>query len=158
MKREMVMEEHEYMKAQADPLNPSESPFDPAVDYTILLIEDEARLRDVIRALLEKMGYSVLVASNGKESVEIAENYQGDIHLALLDINMPVMSGDRAFPLLKKARPHMKIVICTGNGYNGVCRNLLEAGAFSLLHKPVGVLELSREIQSALEPTGSLNN
>ena len=70
---------------------------------TILVIEDEGPLVELLRQILERLGYRVLEAETGKEAVELARTFDGQIDLALLDIKLPDMDGgrgNRSRPLL----------------------------------------------------------
>jgi len=118
---------------------------------TVLLIDDEAMVIDITRQLLEKLGYRVLTANDGREAVQVAETYQGSIDLALLDLGMPVMDGYQAFPLLQKHRPDMKILVCTGYAANGPVEDLIRAGAVNFVQKPFGLDTLSEAIRMALD-------
>ncbi len=118
---------------------------------TVLLIDDEAMVIDITRQLLEKLGYRVLTANDGREAVQVAETYQGSIDLALLDLGMPVMDGYQAFPLLQKHRPDMKILVCTGYAANGPAEDLIRAGAVNFIQKPFGLDTLSEAIRMALD-------
>lgn len=118
---------------------------------TMLLIDDEAVVLDITKQLLEKLGYRVLIAHNGQEAMQVTENYEGDIDLALLDLAMPTMDGYQAFPLLRKQRPDMKILICSGYAPDGPAEDLIRAGAVTFLQKPFGLDALSEAIRTALD-------
>jgi two-component system, cell cycle sensor histidine kinase and response regulator CckA len=62
---------------------------------TILVIEDEEPLVDLFRQILERLGYRVLQAETGKQAIELAKTFDGQIDLALLDIKLPDMDGGR---------------------------------------------------------------
>jgi PAS domain S-box-containing protein len=118
---------------------------------TILLIDDETIVLDITKQLLEKLGFRVLTAHNGKEAVYIAENYEGAIEVALLDLGMPVMDGFEAFPVLQKRRPDMKILVCSGYAPNGPAQELLHAGAVGFIQKPFYLDTLCEAIRAALD-------
>ena len=71
---------------------------------TILIIDDESMILEVCRTMLEKLSYNVLEARTGAEAINVTKNFEGDIDLALLDIGLPDMDGDKLFPFLKEAR------------------------------------------------------
>jgi signal transduction histidine kinase/CheY-like chemotaxis protein len=135
------------LRSQAETL-----PSPPVADgqRTVLLIEDEDLVRGVTQNLLEANGYHVLSARNGKEGVETAEKYRGNIDLALLDIAMPVMNGSQAFPLLREGRPEMPVILFSGYDRDQSVQALLEQGAASFLRKPVHVDKLIQEIEKVL--------
>ena len=118
---------------------------------TILLIEDEEIVMDVNRALLEWMGYHVLGAMTGEEAVNIAKNFDGDIDLAILDIILPDMQGGTVHPLIMKARPNLKVIVCSGYSINGPAQDILDAGAEEFIQKPFTLAELSELLKKVLE-------
>lgn len=118
---------------------------------TILVIEDEEMLLDMIRAMLENLGYRVLCAKTGKEAISIATSFDGDIDLALLDINLPDMGGNRIYPFIKEARPKMKVIVCSGYSLDSPAQEILNAGAQDFIQKPFDFKEISIKIKSVLE-------
>jgi CheY-like chemotaxis protein len=118
---------------------------------TILLVDDETIVLDITKQLLEKLGFHVLTAHNGKEAIHIAENHEGPIEVALLDLGMPVMDGYEAFPILQQRRPDMKILICSGYAPNGPAQELLDSGAIAFVQKPFYLDTLCEAIQAALD-------
>jgi two-component system cell cycle sensor histidine kinase/response regulator CckA len=136
---------------RAHPAAPKAEAVGAKEPQTVLLIDDEAVVLDITRQLLERTGYRVLVACNGREAVDIAETHRGDIAIALLDIGMPVMDGYEAFPLLRKRRPEMKIVVCSGYAANGPGQELIDAGAAGFIQKPFTLDSLLGAIETALE-------
>lgn len=123
----------------------------PRGNETVLVVEDDATLQDVTRRTLGHLGYQTLTAANGEEAVAVATAYEGHIHLALLDMAMPVMGGAEAFPLLKRARPDMDVIICTGLDMGPQTAALIEAGAAGVLLKPFRVSTLAHEIRNVLD-------
>lgn len=123
----------------------------PGGTETILIIDDDEMVRDVTYETLKRLGYQTLMAEDGKEAVEIARAHPGAIQLALLDLAMPVMGGAEAFPLLKEARPDMKVIICTGFEQGTASKALMDAGVSAFLLKPFGPSTLAQEIRSALD-------
>ncbi|KKL21823.1 hypothetical protein LCGC14_2441590, partial [marine sediment metagenome] len=81
---------------------------------TVLIIEDEEMVMNVTRAVLVRLGYHILEAKTGKEAIEIAKTFDGQIDLALLDIKLPDIQGDKVYPLIMKARPNLKVIVCSG--------------------------------------------
>ena len=118
---------------------------------TILVIEDEEMLMDVSRAILERLGYRVLAAQNGKEAIDIAKTFDGDIDLAILDILLPDMGGKAIYPLLMEARPKLKVIICSGYSIDGSAKEILDAGAQDFIQKPFTIADLSEKLKKVLE-------
>ncbi len=122
----------------------------PIATGTILLIEDEEIILNVTRALLEKLGYRVLAARTGKEAIDIVESFDGDIDLALLDIKMPDMYGGKIYPIIKKARPNLKVIVCSGYAIDGPAQEILDKGAEDYLQKPYALATLSQKLKDVL--------
>ena len=122
----------------------------PKGEGTILIIEDEEMVMNVIRAVLERLGYRILEAKTGREAVEIAKTFDGDIDLALLDIKLPDIRGDKVYPLIMEARPNLKVIVCSGYSID-TARGILDAGAQDFIQKPFNVKELSQKLRKILE-------
>jgi PAS domain S-box-containing protein len=118
---------------------------------TILVVEDEEMLLDVIQSMLEKRGYRVLCARTGKEAISIADTFDDDIDLALLDIKLPDMEGGKVYPVIKAYRPKMRVIVCSGYALDGPAQEILDAGAHGFIKKPFVFKEIISKIQSALE-------
>ncbi len=118
---------------------------------TILVIEDEEQVIMLTRKTLERLGYCVLEARTGQEAVEITRTFDGDIDLALLDIKLPDMPGDRVYPLIMDARPDLKVIVCTGYSIEGPAQEILDAGAEGFIQKPFSISALSDRLKEVLE-------
>jgi PAS domain S-box-containing protein len=126
---------------------------------TILLVEDEASLREIAQELLEASGYTVLTAANGAEALAVAEQQTSDsIQLLLTDVVMPGMSGPALAQTIRARWPDVSVVFMSGYSREAVQKHgLLEAGA-RLLAKPFSLNTLVRSVEEALagrtEPGG----
>lgn len=123
----------------------------PQDSGTILLVEDEEIVRDVSRALLERLGYHVLAAVNGQEAVNIAKSYDENIDLALLDIILPDIEGKEVYPQLMEARPNLKVIVCSGYSIDGPARQILDAGAQGFIQKPFNLSALLEKLEEVLK-------
>jgi CheY-like chemotaxis protein len=117
---------------------------------TILLIEDESAVLETLRKLIERLGYRVVEAHTGEEAVRLARTFQGNIDLALLDVFLPDMNGNKIYPLLKKYRPHLNVLVCSGYSVNGPAQEILDAGAQGFIQKPVSISALSEKLNDLL--------
>ena len=98
---------------------------------------------------MERIGYSVLEAKTGKEAIEICRTYEGVIDLAILDIFLPDVMGKTVYPLIKKVRPSMKVIVCSGYSIEGPPQEILDAGAHGFIQKPFSsskLLEMLNEV------------
>jgi CheY-like chemotaxis protein len=139
---EAVAEEAEPSPAAARPLEGRE---------TVLLVEDEEKVRGWAREVLGMYGYTVLEASNGIEALGVAERHDGGIHLLLTDVVMPHMSGRELADRLSPMRPEMKVLYMSGYtdeaiGHHGV----LDEGTH-FLQKPFTADALLRKIREVLD-------
>jgi two-component system, cell cycle sensor histidine kinase and response regulator CckA len=118
---------------------------------TVLVIEDEEPLVDLFRKILEKLGYRALLARTGKEAIELAKNFDGQIDLALLDIKLPDMDGDRVYPLIMEARPDLKVIVCSGYSIHGPAQDILDAGAEGFMQKPFSIAPFAEKLNEVLD-------
>ncbi|MEA2039779.1 MAG: response regulator [Thermodesulfobacteriota bacterium] len=118
---------------------------------TILVIEDEEPVMKVTRAILERLGYSVLEAKTGQEAIDVVKTFDGDIDLAMLDILLPDMSGNAIYPFLMDARPDLKVIVFSGYSIDGPAQEILDAGAQDFIQKPFAIAELSEKLKKILE-------
>jgi len=118
---------------------------------TILVIEDEEPLLKMNRQILERLGYRVLEAMTGEEAVELAKTFDGQIDLALLDIKLPDIPGDKVYPLIMEARPNLKVIVCSGYAIDGPAQEILDAGAEGFVQKPFLISTLADKLKEVLE-------
>ena len=118
---------------------------------TILLIEDDEMVLNIGRAIMERLGYRVLIAETGEKAVQIARTCNENIDLALLDIGLPDMTATDVFPAIKEARPKMKIIVCSGFTEDGPAKEILDAGAMGFIQKPFSIQGLSDKLGEALQ-------
>ena len=118
---------------------------------TILVIEDEETLAEMLRQILERLGYRVLQAETGKEAVELAKTFDGQIDLALLDMKLPDMDGGRVYPLIMEARPDLKVIVCSGYSIHGPAQDILDAGAEGFMQKPFSIAPFAEKLKEVLE-------
>ena len=81
---------------------------------TILIAEDQTQVREILELGLGQSGYHLLIAKDGAEAVSIADSYDGEIDLLLTDAIMPKVHGAKVADLIKKMRPHTKVVLMSG--------------------------------------------
>jgi two-component system cell cycle sensor histidine kinase/response regulator CckA len=119
---------------------------------TVLLVEDEASLRELIGELLEANGYKVLAAADPTKAIETAERHQGVIHLLLTDVLMPGMNGWELALRVKERRPDIRVLYMSGHTEDSIGdRGVFEAGAL-LITKPFTQESLARKLREALGP------
>lgn len=118
---------------------------------TILVVDDEEAVRVVLQKSLEHLGYSVLTASNGVQGLDTFSNNKDIIDLVVLDMIMPLMSGDELFFEMKKLKPSLKVLISSGYASDDRTNLMLSHGAKGFLHKPFAVEELAAEVRRCID-------
>ena len=122
---------------------------------TILLVDDEMVVRAVAQGLLKKLGYTVVTADDGEAALEILHRMDGGIHLCLLDLTMPRLSGKDTFTAMRKGPARgVPVVICSGylvdlDGFAEETGSRPDA----FVQKPYALDDLARCIRSVLDAT-----
>ena len=126
-----------------------QSPGDPR-SCRVLIVDDQAAIRDFARCILEGEGLHVSHATDGEQGLEMARGEP--IDLVLLDIDMPTMRGPEVLRLLRESppRPHLKIIMFSGRGRSDEMAAMLLAGADGYLIKPFSPVQLIGQVKSAL--------
>jgi PAS domain S-box-containing protein len=119
---------------------------------TILVVDDDAPIRNLVRAILERYGYSVLVAENGQEGLDVFRDHADHIAAVLLDLTMPVMGGAEAFKHMTRIRPDIPIIVSTGFGETGVEGQFVGCLA-GIIQKPYSASELAEKVGAVLAGT-----
>ncbi|MGB3210557.1 MAG: response regulator [Desulforhopalus sp.] len=118
---------------------------------TILLIDDEELILDVGQALLEKLGYKVIVAGGGGLAVEYMKRRGDEIDLVILDMIMPGMDGGMTFDQLRELYPAVPVILSSGYSINGQATEILQKGCNAFLQKPFNLSELSQKIRTVID-------
>ncbi len=118
---------------------------------TILVVDDEPAVRRLAQMILEQRGYSVLVAGDGREAVNLFRDNAPKIVAVLLDMTMPVMSGKEAFRLIREIRPDVPVIVSTGYSELVAIEQFGAGAAVGFIQKPYTVTRLSEKIKTAIE-------
>jgi DNA-binding NtrC family response regulator len=119
------------------------------MQHSVLIVDDEQKVRKYLSRLLQKRGFSVSTAGDANEALQFLR--EQDVDIILLDVLMPGSSGLDILPEIKALRPHTEVLMLTGNasvqsGVEGIAR-----GAFDYLLKPVDLNTLLPRMHRALE-------
>ena len=117
---------------------------------TVLVVEDEEIVRKLAVDVLSLHGYRVEAAASGEEAPRVAERMGGEIAAALLDVQMPGMSGKEVFDWMQKRLPDVSMVVCTGYGADEEAAAMLESPKATLLAKPFSSSQLLAAISAAV--------
>ena len=115
----------------------------------ILIVDDEPRIRDSLKLLLDEQGYDVYTARSGQEARDVLSVYQFD--LALLDMIIPDMNGHQLMEYIYETSPETMVVIITGHASLDSAIGALRRGAYDYLRKPFEFEELLKTVQNALD-------
>ncbi|WP_294386997.1 PAS domain S-box protein [Prosthecobacter sp.] len=116
----------------------------------VLVVDDEASVRDITRRTLESHGYRVLLASDGAEAVSVYSNHQNEIALVLTDMMMPVMDGLQTIQVLTKIDPAVRIIAASGVLSPEGQVQAAKAGIVHFLAKPYDARTMLRALHDVL--------
>ena len=125
---------------------------DPALGgtETVLLVEDEESVRQLVRDTLAAKGYQVLEADSGEAGLAEAARYKGTISLVITDVVMPGMSGRELVKHLAQSRPETKVLYLSGYTEDAIISDgSIESGT-AFLQKPFSLQSLSRKVREVL--------
>jgi CheY-like chemotaxis protein len=117
---------------------------------TVLLVEDEESVRQLVRETLAAKGYRVMEAQNGESGVAVAARHNGKIDLVITDVVMPGMGGRELVKQLAQTRPETKVLYLSGYTEDAiVSEGNIDSGA-AFLQKPFTLQTLSRKVREVL--------
>jgi CheY-like chemotaxis protein len=118
---------------------------------TLLLVEDEAGIRELTSELLAAWGYEVLVARNGVEALEISGKHRGMIDLMVTDVVMPHMNGRDLAERVRQMRPEIKVIYMSGYTDNLVLQGGMVEEGSDFIQKPFSADTLAKRVRAALQ-------
>ena len=120
------------------------------LEGTILIVDDEEMLRDVLRYQIEKMGLKVLEAQDGQEALEVYRQHQREITLVILDYKMPKLDGVEALIALRKFDPQVRAILSSGYPAKEAFKGDDALGWSGFIQKPYQPKELAETIRNLL--------
>jgi two-component system, cell cycle sensor histidine kinase and response regulator CckA len=118
---------------------------------TILVVEDEELLIEMVRLMLESKGYTVYCARDGLKAIDIYRQHKGEISLILTDMGLPELTGVDEFKRLKEIDPSVKVVFASGFFAPDIKSELLKAGAKGFIQKPYQVNDILQIVREVLD-------
>jgi PAS domain S-box-containing protein len=118
---------------------------------TVLLIEDEAVLRKLTQNILVSKGYTVLIAEDGMQGVELYRSHQKEIAVVLSDIGLPILGGHDVFRKIRAINPEAKIIFASGFFDPETKSEMFKAGLKNFIQKPYMLDEVLRKIREAID-------
>ncbi|HWO88849.1 MAG TPA: PAS domain S-box protein [Gemmatimonadales bacterium] len=143
-----------YLPRVAEPVTATETPLPPSSargSETVMLVEDNAGLREVARRILEAAGYAVLAAGTPGEALLSAERFHGPIHLVLTDVVMPTMRGPELAERVIRLHPEARILYMSGYAENAIVHGGELAEGTHFISKPFDAATLTRRVREVLD-------
>jgi CheY-like chemotaxis protein len=125
----------------------------PRGSETILFVEDEESVRELVGDYLAGTGYHVLEAVDGVQALEVAAAHQGAIQILVTDVVMPRLSGRELASRMAAQRPNIKILFISGYTDDSIFRHGVLEGGVAYLQKPFNLKAIAQKIREVLDGT-----
>ncbi len=145
---------HIYMPASFSELMVEDEPQAVALrgHGTVLLVDDEKGIIDVIGEMIRGLGYQLMTAESGEDAVNIYQRHASGIDLVIMDMIMPGMGGAAAIDAIRRINPNSRIILSSGYSLSEEAQNILNrGGAIRFIQKPFQLAELSQKILEVLD-------
>ena len=106
---------------------------------------------EVGRAMLEKLGYRVVVSREGQDAVQVITDRGAEIDLVILDMIMPGMDGGKTFDRIREVQPGVPVLLSSGYAINGQALEIMQRGCNGFIQKPYNISELSNKVRNVLD-------
>ncbi len=113
---------------------------------SVLLVDDEETVRALGQTMLERIGYTVFTAGDGREALDVIEQSKERIDLVILDLTMPRMDGEEAFRELRRIAPNIPVVLSSGYTEHEISARFAGKGLAGFIQKPYTMQELRRRL------------
>ncbi len=123
----------------------------PEGDETILFVDDETFQGDVVKQLLERLGYTVTVQSNSMSALSVFKKNPEQFDLIITDMTMPHMTGDQLSKEILSIRPDIPIILCTGFSEKIDAQKALELGVSKYIEKPINKIDFAITVREAID-------
>jgi CheY-like chemotaxis protein len=125
-----------------------------ATGVTVLLADDDPAVREIATLMLEQAGYTVWVAEDGRQAVEMFRAHRGEVRLVVLDMTMPVMSGEEAFLEIRELAPDIPVILSSGYNEQDSTARFVGRGLAGFIQKPYRYQALVEKIAAVLDAPG----
>ena len=122
----------------------------PPAAVRVLAIDDNEEFCQIVKQLLEPLGYHVTTASNPVKALEGYTRTKDNIDLVLLDYYMPSLDGGKTFEWLRKLNPNVKVILCSGAEELRLRQLMVQHAIDGYIHKPFRLQEALRTIQQVM--------
>ncbi len=117
---------------------------------TILVVDDEEYILNADKAMLNELGYEVLLAHGGNDALRVFEENKDRIKLLILDLIMPDLGGEIVFDRIKSSRPDVRVILSSGYSIEGQAEAILKKGCDGFIQKPYNLNQLAQKIKEIL--------
>jgi DNA-binding NtrC family response regulator len=117
----------------------------------ILLADDEETIRNLGRRMLQRAGFEVIVAADGREAIEKFASDKDGVALVILDLTMPHADGEACYREMRRLKPGVKVILSSGYNEQDVVNRFAGKGLAGFIQKPYTTEELLAKIRGALE-------
>jgi CheY-like chemotaxis protein len=125
---------------------------------TILVVDDEGAYIDMMQIVLSQSGYTVLVAANGEEALQIYSKQSAGIDLVILDLSMSGMGGEQCLQEILKTDPEARILVASGYSSEHAAKDIMQKEAAAFIGKPFQLSDLLSKVQEMLNTRQGVNN
>ncbi|HYF39709.1 MAG TPA: response regulator [Gemmatimonadales bacterium] len=140
-----------FPRLEGDEQTATEAPASLAGDETVLLVEDEDGVRELMWTILTDHGHRVLEARHGRDALNLAASYQDQIHLLVTDVVMPEMGGGELVEQLQAQRPDLRVLYVSGYTNDEIVRRGVKHMGAGFIQKPFSADELMRKVREVLD-------
>ncbi|MBW2102417.1 MAG: response regulator, partial [Deltaproteobacteria bacterium] len=131
------------------------SPAGAAANACVLLVDDEPGIITGVSEMLERLGYKVVSETDPRSALKTFERHADDFDLIITDMTMPGFTGEDLIREIRRIRPTVPVLLCTGYNEKIAGKSHKELGIRGLLLKPFAVEELARKIRTVLGETAA---
>ena len=129
-------------------------PVTEKLEGSVLVIDDEAAVRDSLGEIMEMAGLHVLKAVNGQDGVTLFQQHQHEISTILLDVHMPVMNGLDALQALKAIDPEVDVILSSGYSEYSIADHVLNQPTVTFLQKPYSMETVIQRVAERIKKKG----
>ena len=124
---------------------------EPSIKGNVLLVDDEEVIREIGNDMLNSLGINCITACNGEEGIEIYKKNRDKIDIIILDIELPGISGEKVFDILKQINPDIKILIASGYGKDYLEKKIFQRKIKNFMAKPFQLNQLSNKLNELIK-------
>jgi nitrogen-specific signal transduction histidine kinase/ActR/RegA family two-component response regulator len=118
--------------------------------HIIMVVDDEERVRMLLKDMLEGLGYTVVAYEDPADALHFYRHDHERVALSMIDMTMPTMDGASLFAAMKNVNPHTKVIIVSGHSFNDDIQVVVNSGALGYIMKPFDLITISKKVAEAI--------